>query len=323
MTSEAADTPVGQLGQQLGRDLAAYPAIARTFGEVLAGWPDHQRYLAKSFGARSDAVWDTTEALASAALVLVGDRLPEIVENYRWTCDRLREEELHFHRNGEYRLKTFEEADREVYSNADYMEKYVDGLLMSQLLWFNHAASCEFFLSTAPKLLPAGKRMLEIGPGHGLMTYLALRDFQLASAVAWDISPVSIEQTRHALAKLGRDDIEFGVRDLMAVEPGKDQFDFVVLSEVLEHVEDPKQALRSVRGLLRDDGLLFVNVPINSPSPDHLYLMKSIEDARALLEETGFAIVDQGVFPSQGAPIEKALRNQMTVSICMFGRPQS
>jgi 2-polyprenyl-3-methyl-5-hydroxy-6-metoxy-1,4-benzoquinol methylase len=311
---------VTALAGQLERDLSAYPAIARVFGEVLAIWPEHQRYIAKSFAGRADAVWDTTEALAQAALVLVGDRLPQIVENYRWTCDRLREEELHFHRTGEYRLKTFAEADAEVYANAAYMEQYVDGLLMSQLLWFNHAASCEFFLSTAPRLLPAGARMLEIGPGHGLMTYLALRDFQLGSAVAWDISPVSIEQTRHALAKLGREDVEFGVRDLMAVRPGEDLFDFVVLSEVLEHVEDPKQALRQVRGLLRDDGLLFVNVPINSPSPDHLYLMKSVEDARALLEDTGFAIVDQGVFPSQGLSLEKALRNQATVSICLFGR---
>jgi len=314
--SDALDALAGQLA----RDLSAYPAISRTIDDVLAVWPDHQRYIAKSFGARSDAVWATSEALAAAARVLVGDRMSEIASHYRWTCDRLREDEIHFHRTGRYRLTTFAEADREVYSNPEYMEKYVDGLLLSQLLWFNHAASCEFFLTTTPRLLPAGRRMLEIGPGHGLMTYLALRDFALASAVAWDISPVSIEQTRTALAKLGRDDVEFGVRDLMAVQPGVDRFDFVVLSEVLEHVEDPMQALRQVRGLLHDDGLLFVNVPINSPSPDHLYLMKSIEDARALLDETGFDIVEQGVFPSQGAPLEKALRNQMTVSVCMFGR---
>lgn len=297
------------------------PATARIVDAVLSTWPEHARYIRKSLQARDPATLRATEVLAEAALKLAGSRLEQVTLNYRWTCDRLREEELYFHRTGTYRLKTFAEANREVYSNPAYMEKYVDGLLVSQILWFNHAASCAFFLSTTPRLLAAGGRMLEIGPGHGLMTYLALRDFGLTAAVAWDLSPVSIEHTRAALAMLGFDKVEFRVSDLMDATNLTETFDIVVLSEVLEHMEDPKAAMRAVRPLLGKTGLVFINVPINSPSPDHLYLMQTPDDARALLTQTGFTIAAEQFFGTQGAALDKALRNRVSVSACMFARP--
>ncbi len=200
------------------------------------------------------------------------------------------------------------------------MEKYVDGLLLSQILWFNHAASCDFFLRGAPRLLGTGRRFLEIGPGHGLMTYLALRDFDLSDAVAWDLSPVSVDQTRAALTLLGFQNVTFAVRDMMSVEPGEDLFDLVVLSEILEHLEDPKSAMRKVRGLVQRDGLVFVNVPINSPSPDHLYLMETLDDARSLLTDTGFEIVGESYFATQHTKLERALKTRVSISACMFAR---
>ena len=106
----------------------------------------------------------------------------------------------------------------------------------------------------------------------------------------------------------------------MEVRAGEAQYDLVVLSEILEHLEDPKAAMRQVRGLVAPGGLVFVNVPINSPSPDHLYLMESIEDAEALLTETGFEIVARDAFATQGRPLEKALRSRVSVSVCMLGR---
>jgi len=298
----------------------SYPATERIVAAVLENWPDHAKYVSKSFAMRDDEERATTEILAEAALVLEGDRLPTLAANYRWTCDRLREEELHFHRTGGYRLTTFEDAEREVYSNDEYMERYVDGLLLSQILWFNHVGSCNFYFREAPGLLKPHGRLLEIGPGHGLMTYLALRDFGLASAVAWDLSPVSVEHTRMALAKLGFDNVTCAVRDAMSVRAGEQEFDFIVLSEVLEHIEDPMAVMARLHDLLAKDGLIFINVPINSPSPDHIYLMKTPDDARRLLTQNGFEIVKEAMFATQGTKIDRALKNAVSVSVNMFAR---
>jgi 2-polyprenyl-3-methyl-5-hydroxy-6-metoxy-1,4-benzoquinol methylase len=107
----------------------------------------------------------------------------------------------------------------------------------------------------------------------------------------------------------------------MDIVPGEDTFDLIVLSEVLEHIEDPASVMRRLRDLVAPGGHVFVNTPLNSPSPDHIYLMEQPEDARRLLTETGFEIVEEGMFATQGAPLDKALRNRVSVSVAMFGRP--
>jgi len=300
------------------------PATRVILEAVLEVWPDHARYATKSLSIRDQGLLETTELLSAAALTLVGERLPEVAHGYRWTCDRLREEELYFHRNEEYRLKTFAEADAEVYSNTSYMEKYVDGLLLTQVLWYNHVASFHFFLREIPPRLRPEGRYLEIGPGHGLMMYLALREFGLGRSTAWDLSRVSIDQTRAALAKLGFENAEFAVQDLATVEPSDETYDLVVLSEVLEHLEDPHTALERVRPLVEPDGgLLFVNVPLNSPSPDHIYLLRTPEEARSLLTDSGFEVLHEAHFATQGTKIERALRNKVSVAACMLARRAS
>lgn len=313
------------MNEQKNMDLDAllekYECIRQIVHSVLDVWPEHHNYISKSLTKRDPDILETTEILAQASLLLAGNRIKTIAQNYRWTCDRLREEEIYFHRNGEYRLKTFEEADKEVYSNAEYMEKYVDGLLFSQVLWSNHASSCDFYFREIAKNLPSGRRMLEIGPGHGMMVYLAMRKFNLSEVTAWDISPVSIEQTREALAKMSITGANLEVRDIMAIPEGTPSADLVVLSEVLEHLEDPKTAMRKLRPIVADDGLIFINVPINSPSPDHLYLMETLDDARSLLRDTGFEIISEGAFATQATKLERALRIKISVSVCMIGRP--
>ncbi len=41
----------------------------------------------------------------------------------------------------------------------------------------------------------------------------------------------------------------------------KEKFDFVVCSEVLEHLKNPQRALSSIHGVLKRNGLLIVTVP--------------------------------------------------------------
>ena len=100
-------------------------------------------------------------------------------------------------------MSTFAEALAEVYSNTDYMTRYMDGLLLTQSLWFNHAATFEMFLNRLLPLARSGARYLEIGPGHGLMTYFAARTPAIDTLEVWDVSSVSLAETRTALAVLG------------------------------------------------------------------------------------------------------------------------
>lgn len=299
----------------LSTALGSRPSTQAIVDAVVAVWPEHAAYLAKSFGIRTPAMLDVAEIAAAAVLQLVGGSLTDSARAYRWTCDRLREEELFFHREGRYRLSSFTEASAEVYSNTDYMAKYMSGLLLTQVLWYNHCATFEMFLRSALRAQRSGFDYLEVGPGHGLMVYLAARNPLCNRLEAWDVSPVSIEDTRAALKKLAIDKpIELVVADIVKMEVPDRQFDLIVISEVLEHLERPTDALKTLRGALRPTGQVFINVPLNSPSPDHLYLLSSPEEVERMVEEAGLRVAALELFATQGHNVAKALRTKISVS---------
>src|SRR4051812_42233863 len=149
---------------------------------IAARWPDHDRYIERSFASRDPAVLDVSEALAENVLRLAADipgGLDTLIDDYRFVCEEVTlPEEIHFRRHGTYRLTTFEDAERECYSNAEYMNRYMNGLLVSDIVWSNHAhAFASFVNDYLPRLKPDADH-LEIGPGHGMFLYFAARAAQ-------------------------------------------------------------------------------------------------------------------------------------------------
>lgn len=312
----------GGKAEELRELVSAAPHTSAIIESVLEVWPEHAAYLAKSFSPRTPAMLQAGEAAAAATRRLIAGHELEFASDYRWTCDRLREEELFFHREERYRLATFAEANAEVYSNAEYMGRYVNGLLLTQVLWYNHIATFEMFLNDVLGSPSAPFDYLEVGPGHGLMVYFAAQAPQCRSLEAWDVSAVSLRETRAALATLGLSTpvslVETDI--LQAKRPGR-QFDLVVISEVLEHLETPDVALRFLRDCVKDDGRIFINVPLNSPSPDHIYLFSSPDDVTALVEGAGFKVEQMSLFATQAKRIESALANRISVSAGVLARP--
>jgi 2-polyprenyl-3-methyl-5-hydroxy-6-metoxy-1,4-benzoquinol methylase len=298
------------------------PNTTRVLRHVLTAWPEHAAYLVKSFQARSPAMLQATEAAAGAVLKLIAGHEATFAADYRWTCDKLRDEELFFHREGRYRLSTFAEANAEVYSDHDYMGHYVNGLLLTQLLWYNHVATFEMFLNEVLAKSEAPFDYLEVGPGHGLMVYFAAQSPLCRTLEAWDVSAVSLRETDAALKTLGlTKPVSLVETDILQTKPPERAFDLIVISEVLEHLEAPDVALRFLRGCIAEGGRIFINVPLNSPSPDHIYLFSSPDDVRALVEGAGFAIEDISLFATQAKRIESALANKISVSAGVVARP--
>ncbi|MFQ3665483.1 MAG: class I SAM-dependent methyltransferase [Sphingomonadaceae bacterium] len=302
--------------------LGHLPATAAIVGHVLACWPEHASYCEKSLAARDAAIDGSVEEAAGAALRLMAGREREVAADYRWTCDQLRDEELFFHREGRYRRTTFQQAWDDVYSDAAYMARYVNGLLVSQILWFNHAATLAMLKTQLLDRQQQPFDYLEVGPGHGLMCHTAARNPLCRQIEAIDVSAVSLAETREALSKMG---VSVPVRltemDILSgVEP-QSQADVIVISEVLEHLERPDLALALLRRVARPQATLFVNVPLNSPSPDHIYLFEHPDEVTALVEGAGFRVEQLEMFATQGRPIDKALKQKVSVSVGVIARP--
>ena len=303
-------------------DQASFPELATLMRLQYERTPAHRKYLETRLSRASSDSLPVLEDLARQIHALAGARLPNICDNYDFICRIVREEEIFFRRHGRYRLSSFADANRLVYADAEYMGKYMDGLLLTQIYWSNHSACYQFYKDVFLGGAPGGYDYLEIGPGHGLLLYQAISDDKCRSVTGWDLSQASIDQTRHALKMLGArgKNPSLVLQDLYAADQQGQRFDCITFSEVLEHLEDPAGALAKLRSLLKTGGRLFVNVPINSPAPDHLYLLESPEQAVAAIEAAGLEIERAEFYPMTNHTLEQARKHKLTISACIIGR---
>jgi len=92
------------------------------------------------------------------------------------------------------------------------------------------------------------------------------------------------------------------------------------MSEILEHLEDPVAALKAASKWLRPGGCLWINVPANSPAPDHIFLVNNVEHAAQLARDAGLEVVDSKAFPMSGTTLEKAIKRKQAVSCVVTTR---
>jgi 2-polyprenyl-3-methyl-5-hydroxy-6-metoxy-1,4-benzoquinol methylase len=297
-------------------------AWGRLVAAVLTGYPEHADFVAKSFASCSPAVKQTAFRTAESIERLVEGRLDGALAGYRWMCGMVLEEELHFRRNGTYRYSRFDDANREVYANAPLMDKYMSGLLLSQILWSNHLEVFDFYVRDFVAHLDAGGRHLEVGPGHGLFLFQAAQG-QVKEVVGWDVSRTSLDRTAGCLRELGVV-CPVILEERNVFEPlalgDRARFDSIVISEVLEHVERPGDALATLHTCLAPAGRIFVNAPVNSPALDHIYLFKDPEDLVELVREAGFTVEATRFAPVTGRTEAKARKMRLPISVAVVAR---
>lgn len=298
---------------------SGYPHLQLLVERQLGVFPAHVSFLKNRFSALTPDSLVFADGIAEKVMQIAGRQLDRVCADYFWLSEAVLEEELYFRRSGHYRLSTFAQAEAEIYSNPDYMTRYMNGLLMSQLWWRNHTETLQFFRDDFIARNPTGVSHLEIGPGHGLLLYFAAASPSCAAAEAWDISESSLSQTRHALEamQLRRD---VALKKVNMFHAPKGQFTSIAFSEVLEHLEHPEYALEILRELLADDGRMFLNAPVNSPAPDHLYLFETPEQLLRMITDAGFAIERSLFSPATGATLERARKFKLTISVSAIVR---
>ena len=307
-------------------DTVGNPNLRNLIDRLVERWPEHAGYIDKSFEGRAPDVLAVSEQLSRIVLALgahMNGGVDRMIDDYRFLCEAIvLPEELHFRRHGGYRLSSFADAERECYANGPFMDRYMNGLLVSDVMWSNHAHAFGDYVNDYLPRLPEGAAHLEIGPGHGVFLYFAARDPRIARVEGWDISPTSIANTRSAMATLGVErPVELKLANMFEAAAGVEGgFDSIVMSEILEHLEDPVAALRAASRHLAPGGYLWVNVPANSPAPDHIFLVEGPDHARALVEEAGLDVVHQAAFPMSGSTLEKALKRKLSISCVVLGK---
>lgn len=137
---------------------------------------------------------------------------------------------------------------------ADYGR--IRNLSRNRLLWARHAELVEHYLATFGKI-DNDTRVLDIGPANGFFMVL-LRELGFEHVTGLEISPTFVE----VLRRKGLNAVHGNVLNAQGFEALSPPYDAITMMEVLEHIESPLDALRNVRRIVADDGLLFLTVPM-------------------------------------------------------------
>ena len=227
-----------------------------------------------------------------------GLTLEYAVDAYLQICKDTFLEEVKFAKTGKYSLKNAEIAASQVYHNKEVMQYYMYGLAISQFFWKNHYQIYRFFIDLISQRNDDIKKYLEIGPGHGLYLLEAVKQLKQASFKAIDLSDTSLHISSNVIKFMYPEkvDISFEMVDVFEwTYP--ENFDFLVMGEVLEHVENPVALLKKISTLLHPGGQAFITTCANCPAIDHIYLFSSVEMSRQTIIEGGLKIDKELVLP--------------------------
>lgn len=212
-----------------------------------------------------------------------------VVDVYLEMCRNMLIEQIKFKKTGKYSCQSSAQAHTDLYLSEAKMASYMYGLSLSQFLWPNHYLMYDFFIQESRKI-PNIRSYLEIGPGHGLYLIKSILNFPQARFTAIDISPIS-NRISEMLVKhfTGYSFCDFQVQDVQDFEGGN--FNYIVMCEVLEHLDDPLPILERIHGMLANEGRLFITTCANCPAIDHVYLYDSVAHIRQQLKRSGYEIL--------------------------------
>ena len=154
--------------------------------------------------------------------------------------------------------------------------------------------------------------IIEVGCGNGHISYqLARNGFQVKGV---DISPDAITQARSNYQDAN---LSFEVIQAEQLGIGK-TYDVVVMSEVMEHLNDPYSVLGVIAKMIKPDGIVVITVP-NGFGPREVFVTKPIQ--KIFKGESSFARMLQGfknVLGYKGVTIQSSNQNLTHIQFFSF-----
>lgn len=118
--------------------------------------------------------------------------------------------------------------------------------------------------------------ILDVGCGVGTLDFYIAK--KAHSVFGIDVSTKSIEIAKKSSGILKiNNKISFSQMDFPSETP-KDKFDFIICSEVLEHIKNDALALKKITGLLKKQGRLLISVPLSSAPLYKLGILKKFDE---------------------------------------------
>ena len=237
------------------------------------------------------------------------------INSYLEMVDDMFRCQIKFMRTGKYPTTNASDAMSDVYSDEKKMLSYMIGLALSQYLWSTHYEMFGHLKSSIIKNKNNINKYLEIGPWHGLFlknAIDALKDDVQLTAV--DISPISLKVSESIISYFyPNKSIDFINADMLNLDINT-TYDFIVMGEVIEHVEDPVSLLVKISKLLNKNGKAFLSTCVNCPAIDHVYHFHTIDEIREMFNKCGLKIESEKILPVEDLPMKDIINKKITIN---------
>ncbi len=138
------------------------------------------------------------------------------------------------------------------------MTEYVHGYSEREALRLSEQAETLEKLLHHDTIYPAGAKVLEAGCGIGAQTVILAKNNPDAEITSIDISQESLEKARENVEEKGIKNVRFLQADVFSLPFEDNSFDHIFVCFVLEHLQNPEEALKNLKKVLRPEGTITV-----------------------------------------------------------------
>lgn len=292
--------------------------------ELVSGQnPLQKKRINAFFAKQSYEYFDFAENLSyilnSNFMITLDERI-QAASYYNKMCRDFLSAQIQFKKSGIYPVTDAKVARSDVYDDLEVMEYYMIGLLLSYMFWPNHYELFRFFLNNLPQTNIS--EYLEIGVGHGLFTSTMQKKYPDIDTTLIDISETSIKTSKNVLKAFDvkSEKLHYIHGDFLDIPTDNLQFDFVIMGEVLEHVNNGLQFMKKIKKLLKPNGAVYMSTAANSPALDHVLHFHNIDEIRTMMSEAGLRIELELALPSENINEERWEEELVTVNYCAILR---
>lgn len=253
------------------------------------------------------------------------EAIPSMVEAFVTFSYEVNRAQALYEVEGRYARSTFEECHAECYSRDDYMQDYLWGVFLTNLLWAHHFEISNFYHDRFLRFLPRAPRLVEIAPGHGAWGVWALSCREEARLEGFDISPRAIQISGDLARAAGCGD-RATYRQRNALElaaEGIDPADGLISCFLLEHLEAPLLLLTGVRKLLKPGGKAFLTAALTAAQDDHIFEFRRESEVVSLCEQAGLRVLESlSGNPRRTLPGARFLPRSLALVVTPFDFPE-
>ena len=200
--------------------------------------------------------------------------------------------QVEYERRGNYLNKSYSDVFNRVYNNSEFMEFYHWGVFVSTFAWEHHIKIYDLYRNSfLPYLNPEGGRLLDLGSGSGIWSFLTTYFVPQWISQGIDISEKSVElSTTMALSSGLNTKVTFKKYDALKYK-GDKKYNAAISCFLMEHLEKPQLLLQNMASNLETKGYAFITAALTAAEIDHISEFHRESEIVLMAEEAGFRVI--------------------------------